>query len=545
MQPGDSDHMAPDTGAAPTEPGSPDRPLPCERTRWRSLGAPWPCRTWVLALALAGPSAAVGGELPSLSVDRILEHLRVLGGDEMEGRGTGSPGGRRAARYLEARLTELDLEPMGGGGFRQDVPMHGSRPLRSSRLELVDPQGEHRSLELWDDYIIFDTTPSTLLPQPLPMFFVGYGIVAPEYDHNDYQQIDPQGGIVVFLAGEPPSSDSDYFAGEAPTEHSDPALKFRTALSRGARGALLLPSRREGAFTRWEDVLDAFQSEDVTLPYGVAGSLDLVLREDNAPLLFAGTTSWREVQRLDGLGELRSFPLAMRMRFDGAFRQRDFTAANLLARLRGSDPILSDEHVIVAAHYDALGVGRPHATAAAGSSRNAEDTIYNGVIDNASGTAVTLEIARVLAGAAVAPRRSILFLFVTGEEQGLLGSRYYRDHPVVPLHRTAAAINIDGIAFLDTTRAFVGIGSQYSTLGSLLEETLAPLGLRRGQVPAAFRHREPFYTSDQLAFAQAGIPSILVMESLDFENLEEREGLERFVRWGRERYHTPFDDLER
>jgi hypothetical protein len=469
----------------------------------------------------------------SVSIAEILRHLRALGDDAMEGRGTGTPGGERAAAYLESQLARLDLEPL-GGGYRQAVPLHGSLPLAASRLTLAAADGRRRTLALWDDYVLFDTGAQTFLPQPVPLTFVAYGIVAPEFDYNDYQRADVSGRIAVFMAGEPPSRDPSYFDGERPTIHSDPEMKFRTALARGARGAILIPSPRERAYLDWSRVLDAFQTEDVTLPYGVAGSLNVLLRLEPAARLFNGApTSLGRVLELDREGALGSFPLAARVSFAGAFDERDFVAHNLVARLPGADPLLRDRHVIVSAHYDHLGTGRA----------KGGDTIYNGVIDNASGTAVVLELARVLSSRPSRPRRSVLFLFVTGEEKGLLGSRFYSDHPVVPLHRTVAAVNVDGISFLDASDEFVGIGSAYSTLGELLEATLAGLGLRRAEVPALFTLREPFYESDQLAFAQAGIPAILVMEGLAFRDLKGAEGVRRFVAWGNERYHTPFDDL--
>jgi len=506
-----------------------------DRRRCRQLAG------WLAASLLVLPPAAVSDEgtavddpTPGLSVERILGHLRALGSDAMEGRGTGTPGGERAAAYLETRMAEIGLEPLGDdGGYRQAVPMHGSLPLPESRLTLVDAGGEAHDLELWDDYVPFDTGAQTFQPVQIPLVFVAYGIVAPEYDHNDYQRVEVAGRIAVVLAGEPPSTDDDFFEGAQPTVYSDPEMKFRTALARGARGAILLPSPREVAFVRWDDVLGAFQTEDLDLPYGLTGNLNLLLRFERAPQLFAGARhSFTEVLDLDRRGALGSFPLESRASFTGVFRERDFLAHNLVGRLPGSDPLLRRNAVIVCAHYDHLGVGRPVDG----------DAIYNGVIDNASGTAVVLELARVLAAAPARPRRSIVFLFLTGEEKGLLGSRYYRDHPAVPLHRTVAAVNVDGISFIDRSGEFVGVGARFSTLGELLGETLASLGLRHGSIPGLFQELDPFYKSDQIAFAQAGIPAILVMEGFGYAS--GATGIRRFVEWGRNRYHTPFDDLE-
>jgi hypothetical protein len=465
----------------------------------------------------------------------VLRHMKALGADAMEGRGTGTPGIEAAAAYIETRLAEIGLEPMGiDGSFRQPVPLHGSTPLPESRLRLEGPPGTPRRLELWEDYVLFRSGNETFVPRPLPLEFVGYGIIAPELDYNDYLRRDVEGKIAVVLAGEPPSDDPAFFDGTSRTIYSDPEMKFRIALSRGAKGCFLLPSPREGAHVDWEQTRRAFEPEDVVLPYRITGSLNVLLRLERAPVLFArARRSFDDVLELDRKGTLEGFPLRVEASFSGTFRERDFLGANLVARLPGSDPLLRDEYVIVSAHYDGLGVG----PALDG------DTIYNGVVDNASGTAAVLEIARALAESPDRPRRSILFVFLTGEEKGLLGSRYYGDHPVVPLHRTVAAINVDGLSVLDTTESFVGIGSKYSTLGDLLGRVLAERGLRREEVPPAFEELRPFYDSDQIAFAQVGIPSILVLEGFSYRHLGTEKGLRRFLEWGRSRYHLPSDDL--
>ncbi len=495
----------------------------------------WLGAVLTLAVTISASSApADDGDLQP-SVDEILRHLRILGDDAMEGRGTGTAGGKRAAAYIEEQLTALGLEPLGAdGSYRQPIPLHGSLPLPGSRLTLVDSAGDEHSLKLWDDYVLFGSGAQTFLPRPVPMEFVAYGIVAPEYDYNDYQRTEVADRIVVVLAGEPPSNDPDFFDGLRPTVYSDPEMKFRTALARGARGVILIPTPWDGNFIDWQRTLDLFQTEDVALPYGIAGSLDLLLRFERAPKLFVGAeSSFAELIKRAGEGTLTSFPLKTQASFEGAFRERDFTADNLIARLPGSDPLLQHDHVVVCAHYDHLGIGRPVNG----------DAIYNGVVDNASGTAAVLELARVLASTPRRPRRSIIFLFVTGEEKGLLGSRYYVDHPAVPLHRTVAAINVDGLSVLGVSKRFVGIGSRFSTLGELLEETLARRGLERVDIPQLFADRKPFFHSDQLAFAQAGVPAVLVMEGFP-PSRTDAPAMRRFIAWGRDRYHTPFDDLQ-
>jgi Zn-dependent M28 family amino/carboxypeptidase len=238
------------------------------------------------------------------------------------------------------------------------------------------------------------------------------------------------------------------------------------------------------------------------------------------------------VHRMERDHTLRSFPLAARVRFRGEFRERDFFGRNVVALLPGGDPKLADTYVLVSAHYDHLGVGPPVEG----------DRIYNGVVDNALGVAGVLEIARVLAARPEPPARSVVFLFPTAEEEGLLGSLYYLDHPLVPVHRTVANVNVDGLANVDTFADVVGIGAERSTLGETLVRVAARRGLEVSEIPPLAR-AEPFNFSDQAAFAEVGVPALLVNEGLHWFRHTPEEALARYAEWGRTRYHQPSDDL--
>lgn len=470
-----------------------------------------------------------------VSAERVVKHARVLADDSLQGRGTGSRGERLAAAYIEQEVRDAGLSPAGeNGGYLQAIPLHGSIPLDDSRLHIVADGGAY-NLSLRTDYLLYKTGAQTFIPQPLRMVFVGYGIVAPEFDYNDYQNIDVTGAIVVYLAGEPLSEDESFFDGKRPSLHSIPEMKQRVALSRGARGSVMLPLPRESVGYAWSDWVQMFSFEDVTLPVTVPAHLSVLLNPAQAPLLFQGAAwSWRDVLDFDASGRMRSFPLESRMSFAGSFRERDFLAYNVAAFIEGSDPLLRDSWVLCTAHYDHLGIGP----------RIAGDSIYNGMVDNALGVAATLELARLLSSPEFRPRRSILFLFVTGEEKGLLGSQHYCSHPLVPLHKTIGVLNIDGVGIIDTFDDIVGIGSEYSTLQQLLHRIATELGLTVSEIPDAFDHLDAFASSDQIAFAQAGIPAMLVMEGTGYRNLGSEEGFRRFLEWGRERYHTPFDDAD-
>jgi len=477
----------------------------------------------------------IRASLERLSADRLWEDAARLAADDLCGRGTGDPGGDAAADFLAGKMAEAGLLPAGEGGtYFQPVPMHGGRPLPDGRLEIHLPDTT-LSLAVGGDFLLYTTGAATIVPEPAPLVFAGYGIVAPEYDYNDYQNVQAEGAIVVMLSGEPPSNDPDYFAGEAPTLHSHPEWKQRTAIARGARGTILIPVAREGGGEPWADRRRDFSFEHVTLLQDVPRGLDVLLRPENAPLLFRHAWySWEEIREMDRASAIRSFPLHVEASFRSDFRERDFVARNVIGRIEGRDPLLKDSHVLLSAHYDHLGVGPPLDG----------DSIYNGMVDNALGCAALLEIARVLGESERPPLRSVVFLLVTGEEKGLLGSRHYCAHPAVPLSSTIAAINVDGLAITDTFDDVVGIGAGLSTLGAHLRRAADRLGLAVSPIPPFFLAGEAFTRSDQLAFALAGVPSILVMEGTRYRNLGPERGTARFLTWGFTRYHTPFDDAD-
>lgn len=464
----------------------------------------------------------------------LFAHASVLAHDSLRGRATGTEGTARAAAYLASRLGEYGLRSLPGApGFLQPVPLHGSIPLPSSSLQLHGEDGV-RELALFDDYLLYKTGAQTFIPRPQRLVFVGYGIVAPEFDYNDYQNIDVTDAIVVCLDGEPPSGDDGYFDGPRSTLHSIPEMKQRIALSRGARGSIVLPVPRSARGYGWADWVRMFSFEEVMPPIMLPSHLSVLMRLEAATMLFAGARySLKDVLEMDARGSVRSFPLKTRLTFIGRFRERDFVDHNVAALLPGSDPLLRDSYVICSAHYDHLGVG----PAVRG------DSVYNGLVDNALGTAAVLELARVLSTQEFRPRRSIVFLFVTGEEKGLLGSQYYCANPLVPLHKSIANLNIDGVAMIDEFDDMLAIGAQYSTLEQMMSALGSEIGLRLAEVPPVFEINDPFASSDHIAFAQAGIPSMLVMEGMSYRNVG-AAGFESFVNWGRERYHTPFDDLE-
>ena len=468
-----------------------------------------------------------------ISKENLIEHTFTLGSDEFEGRGTGEPGGEKAAQYLANEFQKLNLEPLGDNNtYFQNIRMHGAKPLTTSEL-VLHKDGEEIKFNLWDDYLLYSSGEQTFIPAPLELIFAGYGIVAPEYDYNDYQSINVEGKIVVFLEGEPISEDRSFFDAERPTIHSYPDVKQRVALSRGARGSILIPYYPDEDFPGWEKLKNGFSFEDVTLAYSVTNSLALLFKPEAARILFSNSGyTLDDIYNFHSKGYMISFEMNCGISFRGEFKERDFIASNIIGMVEGKDSELKDSYMIVSAHYDHLGIGVPVKG----------DSIYNGVFDNAIGVSAVLELARIFSEKAES-KRSIIFILLTGEEKGLLGSKYYTDNPVVPLYKTVADINIDGVALFDNFKSVIGIGAEYSTLTDFLNNVAADDKVKVTHIPSEFRNADAFSRSDQVSFANAGIPSILVMEAPDYVSMSKAEGLKKFIKYSEDIYHSPFDDL--
>ncbi len=463
---------------------------------------------------------------------RILRTARILAADSLEGRGTGMPGGDKAARLLVDMAHQAGLLPAGtGGSWVQQIPIHISRPLKGSALSFRSGTGT-MDPQLWDDFLVLSQGHENFTVHDNRLVFVGYGIVAPEYDYSDYGSADVRGAILVMLAGEPPSDDPAYFLGARQTIHSSLLTKQQTALARGARGTIIIPTPRQPVFGDWEKWVQEFSFEDVRFPFGTPEQLNLVVRQERGKdLLELGGVSWDAVLRDDAAGSFSPQGLAATMSYNGKWFERDDRTFNVAAFLEGSDPLLKDTYVLVGAHYDHLGIGGPVRG----------DSIYNGMLDNAIGTATALECARVLARETPRLSRSVIFVFFTGEEKGLLGSRYYVDRPLVPLSKTIAMLNVDGISFVDELRSFIPIGSDYSTIDEHVRRAADRAGVGLDPVPTAFLERDPLFTSDHWSFMNAGVPSVLLSEGLTYVAAGD-SGVNRFLDYGRTRYHMPGDD---
>lgn len=485
----------------------------------------------LLTLAVVLNATAQSGD--GISPEALRRHMLTLADDSLQGRAVGSPGIQAAAEYLRTELKRYGVAPLPSlPSYFQTFPVHGSRATEESDLRLFAPRDAY-ALRLQEDYVLFSSGAQTFIPLPVRMVFVGYGIIAPEYDYNDYRDIDVRNAVVVFLTGEPRSDDDSYFDGERSTVHAEFTLKQRIALARGARGSVLLPNPNDRSLDDWYEQQRHFRFEEMRPVVTPSENFNAMLNPKLGPFLFSQAPySYDDVTAFDRQGTMRSFDLPMMVSFQGRFHERDVPASNVIGVIDGSDPALRGSYVLLTAHYDHLGVG----PAAEG------DSVYNGLVDNASGTAALLELARVLQRERNGLRRSVLIAFLTGEERGFLGSQYNCLNPPVPLYRTAANVNIDGLSLFERVRSVIGIGAELSTLGETLDRALEGSGVTREALPPDLFRPDQFRKSDQFMFAQAGIPSLLVAEGLRYETTAYAAGLERYAAWSDSVYHSPKDD---
>jgi hypothetical protein len=447
--------------------------------------------------------------LNSISKDKIEGHHIILASDEFEGRGLGSNGIKMAAEYISNQFNNFGLsKPSLSNSYFQQIPMHASQPLKSSELIIYNNDKSYL-LNYSIDYFLYKSGKQTLIHQPVEIVFVGYGIVAPEYDYNDYHSIDVEGKVVVYLDNEPLSNDENFFNGNLPTRYSLAEMKRRIAIARGAAGTILIPLEK---FSDWSKVERDFYMEDVTLAYDISSNLSLIINTNVADILFEGSKySLKDIFQMHNSKKMRSFNLNSKLKFKGVFKERNFVEKNVIGIIKGKDTKLNDSYILVSAHYDHFGIGR----------EIKGDSIYNGALDNAIGVSVLIELARALSS--VKLKRSIVFIATSGEERGLLGANYYTENPIIPLYKTIANLNIDGIAMYKDFSSLICPGKEFSTLGTLIKKTAKRFGLEIEELPEEFVSFGSFSNSDHFSFALAGIPSIIILEGTKNKSRSKQE----------------------
>jgi len=489
----------------------------------------------VLLLCLMAVVAGCAGldrmQAPAISAEEYARHIGALSADEFEGRKPGTAGERKTVEYLVAEFKKLGLEPGNGDSFLQQVPIVEITAGSDARLQLGSAELKYmQDMVIWTKRLV----PEISLADS-PLVFVGHGVVAPELGWNDYAGVDMRGKTAVILINDPgfATNDANLFRGRAMTYYGRWTYKFEEAMRQGAAGALIIHDDVPAAYP-WDTVQNSWSGPqlDTVAADGNASRAAIegwITRSAGDALLRQNGLSYE--QMLQAASRPGFKPIELAQRASGSLRNaiRRSSSPNVIARLPGSKH--PDEYVFYMAHWDHLGraFGR------------SGDTIFNGALDNATGTAGLLTIAKAYSEMRQRPERSIVFLAVTLEESGLLGSAYYVANPVYPLNRTVAAFNMDAITWGGPTKdvTVVGYGA------SQLEDYLVRAARRQDRVvmPEPTPENGFFFRSDHFNFAKVGVPALYIKLGV--------EDREKGAEWAKARnaeftlkdYHKPSDEF--
>jgi len=493
-------------------------------------------------LAAADVTLPPGAEQAAQAIHAgsLAAPIRFLASDALEGRGPASRGDQLARAYLASELESLGLVAGGPNGSWQQsfdiVGIDAEMPAVWTFL-VGDKSVGGKSVE-WkrsDDYIAAAGVQAESADlKDAEVVFVGYGIQAPEYRWDDFKGMDLKGKVLVMLNNDP-EEDDNLFAGKRRLYYGRWDYKYESAARLGAAGAIIIHTTHSAGYP-WQVVQTSWTGEQFELPAGDEPRLQVAAwsTEEAAKRLFAAggfdlDQLIADAQRRD----FRPIPLKSRTSLHLATKIEKTTTANVLGLLPGSDPKLATEVVILSAHHDHLGIGEPDKTG---------DKIYNGAVDNASGCAQILAIAKAFAALPERPRRSVLFAFVAAEEQGLLGSKYYAEHPTYPPGKIAANVNFDGGNIWGRTTDLTYIGLGKSSLDGVVKDLAAEQG--REVLPDQAPDRGFFYRSDQFSFAKIGVPAIYLDAGRKFRGKPEGWGKEIQEKWEETQYHQPSDEIE-
>jgi len=484
------------------------------------------------------------GELPDIDAARLLPGITTLASDAFEGRLPGTKGEEATVAWLVEQFTTMGLKPGNTDGtFLQAVPLVGATP-RATRPLTFTQGGAATPLRWRDDYVAW--TPRALERVALDasdLVFVGYGVEAPEFDWDDYKGLDVAGKTLVMLVNDPPVTDPanparldpGVFGGRAMTYYGRWTYKYEIGAAKKAAAVLIVHEAGPAGYP-W-GVVQGFGDERFSLRtpgkdenrLAIEGWITL----ETARALFA--KAGHDYDALKKRAATRDFspvPLGASAAVAIESTLREVDSRNVVARLDGSDPKLRDEYVVYTSHWDHLGVGQPVDG----------DRIYNGAVDNATGTVGLVEIARAFTKLPVAPRRSILFLAVTAEEQGLRGSEYYATHPIHPLEKTLANINIDAMNVHGRTKDLTVVGYGASDLDDVARQVAGEQG--RALQPEAEPEKGSYYRSDHFNFARQGVPAFYGKGGDQFVGKPADHGKRTRDAYSEKRYHKPQDEVQ-
>ena len=502
------------------------------------------CSSVFVALVLAGSALAQDAALPGpleqaartyITRAALEAPIRFLSSDLLEGRGPATRGDQLARLYLQTRLEGMGYQPAFANGAWQQpfdiVGIKGQFP-KSWRFQ---GRSEHVDLAWREDYIAVSGLQSeSVSVDDAELVFVGYGIQAPEFHWDDFKGMNLTGKILVMMNNDP-DWDPNLFAGKRRLYYGRWDYKYESAARQGAAGAIIIHTTPSAGYP-WQVVQSSWGGEQFGLPAGSEPrvKVEAWATEDAVRRLLK--SGGYDLEKLTAAARSREFhpvPLGIRTSISFTNKLASLQTANVGGVLPGSDAKLAPQAVVLSAHHDHFGIGEPDASG---------DRIYHGAVDNASGCAQVLAIAQALAALPERPRRSVLALFVAGEERGLLGSQYYAQHPSFATGRIAADINIDSGNIFGRTRDATSIALGKSSL----DEIAARVAAAQGRVVKGdqFPDRGYYYRSDQFSFARIGVPALFFNDGTDFIGRPAGWGREQIEQWELHKYHQPSDRLD-
>lgn len=479
------------------------------------------------------------------SADNLKSTVKFVSDDGFEGRAPGSRGGELAAKYIANRLRLAGIKPANNGSYFQPVPLVGLKPDPNTKLNLSrKSDGKSFSFDFGNDFVGFTDAQKDNVTVKGELMFVGYGIDAPEQKWNDYKG-DPnqyKGKILLILVNDPPATDAEpnLFGGKALTYYGRWTYKYEEAARKGAAGVILVHTTEMAGYP-WQVVETSFGG---TTKYDIARSADSKVpflemkawMKDSSAMEFIkfSGTSLNDLMTRAKSRDFEPVDLNTNVRIDLKAGFERVNSNNVVGIIEGSDPKFKDEYVVYTAHWDHLGVGKPDKDG---------DTIYNGALDNASGIAQVLALADAFTKLPKKdqPKRSQVFLFVTAEEQGLLGAEYYAQNPIYPLEKAAANINIDGGNLYGRTRDFGALGAERSSLGVFVFDALK----KRNMVFAPDKRPEQgsFFRSDHFPFAKKGVPALSIRGGGNYIGKPADFSEKLFAEFNLKHYHQPSDEF--
>jgi Zn-dependent M28 family amino/carboxypeptidase len=491
--------------------------------------------TLTAALLLAGAPARPAAVAATIAAPALRAHTRFLASDLLEGRLPGTRGDKLAQAYVAARFEALGLEPAApGGGWFQEVPLVGVTTGVQGPMRFAGPGGKALGLAFGDEMMAAAGVQRERSGwQDAEVVFVGYGITAPEFGWDDFKGADLKGKVLLVMNSDP-ESDPALFAGKTRLYYGRWTYKYEEAARRGAAGAIIIHTTHSAAYP-WQVVRTSWSGQKFELPDDGGPAIEAQGWATEQASRAIAALGGHDLDALRAAAERRDFrpvPLGVRVSLSLENAIVRTASANVLGRLPGRDPRRAGEAVLFTAHHDHLGT---IPGAAAGG-----DAIYNGAVDNATGVASLLEIARAFAALPERPARSVLFAAVAAEEQGTLGSDFLARHPPVPAGRLAAVVNMDAMNVFGRTRDVTVVGFGKSSL----DEDVKAVAAQQGRVvePESHPDRGAYYRSDHFPFAKVGVPGAYLGAGDDFVGRPPGWGDQQREAWGKAHYHQPSDE---